>query len=76
MTGKEVLEKIKEARKELDKFNLSVAEFRLQHDMDSSIRGLYAAMGKLDEVLEQCERLSDFSKYVARMISKERSEED
>jgi len=67
MTGTEVLEKVREARRELDKFNLSLAEYRMQYGMSSTFRCLYCRMGQVDETLVELENLADMGELVSKL---------
>jgi len=67
MTGLEVYEKVVEARKELDSFNLAVAQYRAGVGMSNELRLLYRRMGELDYALQQAEVLANMKELVANL---------
>ena len=69
MTGLEVYEKVAEARKELDSFNLAMAQYRVGVGMSNELRLLYRRMGELDYALWQAEVLADMKKLVADLLN-------
>lgn len=73
MTGLEVIEHIDSARRELNNFNLKLAEFRAAKDMSPAsspvMRELYAQMGQLDSLLRQARVVADMQAKVAQLIS-------
>ena len=68
MTGLEVLEKVKEAEKELDKFNLTMAEWRVQNGMTVELTKLYRAMGNLSAALMNAKEIADLSPFINDLI--------
>ncbi len=67
MVGTEVYEKIKEAEKELDRFNLELAKWRMQYGMSQELIAVYRAMGNLSSALINTKRIADLSGLVARL---------
>ena len=67
MTGLEVYEKVAEARKELDSFNLAMAQYRVDVGMSPKLRLLYQRMGELDYALQQAEVLANMKELVANL---------
>ena len=68
MTGLEVYGKVAEARKELDSFNLAMAQYRVGVGMSNELRLLYRRMGELDYTLRQAEVLADMGELVANLL--------
>ena len=69
MTGKEIWRKIKEIEKELDTFNLVIAEWRVKYGMKPELISLYAIMDGLSLGLQALEAKADFSRYI-NLLSK------
>jgi len=69
MTGLEVYEKVTEAIKELDSFNLAIAQYRVGVGMSNELRLLYGRMGELDYALQQAEVLADMKELVALLLN-------
>ena len=67
MTGREVLEKIVEAERELDRFNLLIAEWRVGHGIGDVLPLLYKKMGEVSAVLKLAKRSADFSDYISKL---------
>lgn len=66
--------KLIEASKVLDKFNLLVAEFRVQNGMSNDLHHLYRDMGKygnnLDLLIDEANKIEkDFEAIVKRLVS-------
>ena len=67
MIGTEVLNKIKEAEIELDKLNLMLAQWRLEHGMQPNLVPLYKKMGELSRALQVAEGMADLSDYIRKL---------
>jgi hypothetical protein len=68
-----ITEMVKQAQKNLDEFNLEVAQFRVEHGMSTSLTYLYKEMGLLSRGLmalesqaEKVERLDAASRREGR----------
>jgi len=70
MTGLEVYEKVVDAKKALDDFNLAMAQYRAGVGMSDALRILYQRMGKLDYTLHQAEVLADMRELIAKLPNK------
>ena len=67
MEGDEVLVKVREAIKELDLFNLAVAQWRAANGVSQWMWDLYSQMGQLNIALEQAARLADLRGHLKRL---------